>query len=137
MGLAYNLGDSRVYLYHREKLDKLTKDHTLADYLVELGIITEEQAENHPNKSSLTQFVGMEREQKVEPYFSDEIQLEIGDKVLICSDGLYNMVDNLSIAHMLGSSMSLSELGKALIERALAAGGADNVTLILISVEQQ
>lgn len=133
-GLAYNLGDSRVYLHRNGKLKKLTRDHTLAAYLVELGMLAEEQAETHPNKNSLTQYIGMECEGEVRPYFADEVHLIAGDRILLCSDGLYDMVDNATIEKIIGKDCGTAETGKTLIETALASGGIDNVTAVLISV---
>jgi len=133
-GLAYNLGDSRVYLYRDNNLSQLSKDHTIADYLVELGVMTAEQAQNHPNKNSLTQFLGMDFDGILEPYFASPVQLRAGDTVLICSDGLYNMADNGALAAILARKDSVEETGKAMLNAALNAGGLDNISLILIKV---
>lgn len=131
-GLAYNLGDSRVYLYREKQLSQLSKDHTIADYLVELGVMTPEQAQNHPNKNSLTQFLGMDFDGILEPYFASPVQLRAGDTVLICSDGLYNMADDGALAQILARKGNAEETGKAMLNAALKAGGLDNISLILI-----
>jgi protein phosphatase len=135
IGLAYNLGDSRIYLHRDGLLVQMSKDHTMAEYLVELGIITNEQAAKHPNKNSLTQFLGMDFDGVIEPYFADVITLLAGDTILICSDGLYDMVDDQTIKETIEMYASSAEIGRSLIDKALLAGGLDNVSAIVIKPE--
>ena len=135
-GQAYNLGDSRVYLCRDGALDQLTKDHTMASYLVELGILTAEQAEKNPNKNSLTSYLGIAPENPVEPFFSEKKELREGDVVLLCSDGLYSMVSEERLREEAAMCCSAGDIGKRLVRQALEAGGLDNVTVIVICVEQ-
>lgn len=134
-GQAYNLGDSRVYLYRDGGLSQLTKDHTMASYLVELGILTTEQAEKSPNKNSLTSYLGINSENPAEPYFSERMDLREGDVVLLCSDGLYGMISEEQIREELSTCCPVEDIGKRLVRLALEAGGLDNVTAIVIRVE--
>lgn len=134
-GQAYNLGDSRGYLCRDGVLSQLTKDHTMANYLVELGILTTEQAEKTPNKNSLTSYVGVNSENPVEPYFSERMDLREGDMVLLCSDGLYGMISEEQIREELLTSCPVEDIGKRLVCLALEAGGLDNITVIIIRVE--
>ena len=135
-GQAYNLGDSRVYLFRDGALDQLTKDHTMASYLVELGILTVEQAEKSPNKNRLTSYLGIDSENSVEPYFSERKDLREGDVVLLCSDGLYGMISEEQIRKELSTCCPVEDVGKRLIRLALEAGGQDNITVIVIRIEQ-
>ena len=134
-GQAYNLGDSRVYLCRNGELIQLTKDHTMASYLVELGILTTEQAEKTPNKNSLTSYLGIDADTLTEPYFSERMELREGDVVLLCSDGLYGMVSEERLREEAAMCCSVEDIGKRLVCLALEAGGLDNITVIVIRAE--
>ena len=125
-----HIGDSRLYLYRNDEIQQLTKDHTLVADLVALGQITEEQAETHPRRNLVTRVIGTP-DVTVDEF---EINLEDGDRVLICSDGLNSMLRDLEIAEVLSDSTSPSEAAWSLVEAANAAGGTDNTTVAVIDV---
>lgn len=130
-----NIGDSRAYLLRRDRLYQISKDHTLVSQMLNLGTITKEQARTHPERHKLTQHLGIfPDEMLIEPYTGIG-KLEAGDLFLLCSDGLYDMLDDEQIKKLLMNSGSLSERAAALYAAAMDAGGRDNITVLLIGVE--
>lgn len=127
-----HIGDSRLYLFRDGELKKLTTDHTYVQYLVDIGEISEEEAANHPMRSALTQALGGEMSIEAD---GAVISVKPGDIFLFCSDGLYSMVNGKEIKAVLQSEESLQEKADELVEKALNAGGLDNITLILVQVE--
>ena len=125
-----HVGDSRIYIYRNQKLSQITEDHSLVWNLVASGSITEEEAASHPQRNMLTRAVGVDADVEV-----DTGQLEIykDDVFLLCSDGLTNMVDNEKIKEIIYAPAFDGVAGK-LIDAALHAGGADNITAIIIKV---
>lgn len=127
-----HIGDSRAYLLRGESLIQVTKDHTLVQYLVDHGQITPEEAENHPKKNVIMRALG-DTEGEVE---LDESVREavVGDRWLLCSDGLFGVVSNETIAHTLLHYANLEKCADRLIKLALAAGAPDNVTVVLADI---
>lgn len=125
-------GDSRAYLYRNGCLQQLTHDHSYVQELVDCGTITQEEAEHHPQKNIITRAIGVDA--RLEPEYGS-MELCAGDIILLCSDGLTNMVPAAQIKDLLGSSGSFYDLPDKLIEAANAAGGADNVTALLLGME--
>ena len=125
-----HIGDSRLYLYRNNELSQITQDHTLVADLVAMGRITAEQAETHPRRNLVTRVIGTP-DVKVDEL---ELDLQLGDRVVICSDGLNSMLRDTEIAATLEDSTSPSEAAWALVEAANAAGGADNTTVAVIDV---
>lgn len=128
-----HVGDSRIYLYlaNKRKLHRLTKDHSYVQLLVDGGQITEEEAEHHPNKNRILKALGVNP--KLEPTVSS-VKPKNGDIFLICSDGLNGMIPDTVIRDILGQNESLDKKGETLIDRALEAGGYDNITVELIHI---
>ncbi len=124
-----HVGDSRVYLLRAGVLTKLTRDHSLVEELLESGMITEEEAAKHPNKNVITRAVGTNR--TVKPDFV-ELTLSKDDIILMCSDGLSNMLSETDIKNMLISSENPEEVTDNLIARACQNGGKDNITVVVI-----
>lgn len=126
-------GDSRVYLCRGGRLEQLTHDHSYVQELVDCGTITREEAEHHPQKNIITRAIGVDA--RLEPEYT-RAELCAGDVLLLCSDGLTNM---LSVAQMekLFASGSFYDLPDRLVEAANAAGGVDNITALLLGVEEQ
>lgn len=123
-----NIGDSRVYLFRAGELHQLTRDHTLAAALYEAGKVTRAEAATNRLRHVLTKHLGADKGGKPDV---QDLPLENGDCVLLCSDGLNEMVSNDKIAAVLsGGADSKTTCGK-LIDLALAAGGKDNVTVIV------
>lgn len=129
-----NIGDSRAYLARNQELVQLTEDHSLVNELVKSGEITREMAANHPRKNVLTRSLGMPG--MVEVDVTHQLWLP-DDYLLLCSDGLTNMVSESEILMILLSDKKLSEKVDLLINQANAAGGADNITVLLIHFEEQ
>ncbi|KAA1424875.1 serine/threonine-protein phosphatase [Mumia zhuanghuii] len=126
-GLAH-IGDSRAYLMREGQLHQITKDHTLVQSLVDEGRLTREGARTHPNRSLILRVL-LGRDES-EPDLT-MIEPQVGDRYLLCSDGLSDMVDDHGIADVLRSAPNVDAAAVDLVQRALAAGGADNVTVIL------
>lgn len=129
-----NIGDSRAYLIRNQELEQLTEDHSLVNELVKSGEITREMAANHPRKNVLTRSLGMPG--MVEVDVTNQLWLP-NDYLLLCSDGLTNMVSEADILSIIQSGISLDEKVTQLIEQANAAGGADNITVLMIHFEEQ
>jgi PPM family protein phosphatase len=128
-----HVGDSRAYVLRDGKLKRLTKDHSLVEELRRQGRLTEEQAEEHPQRSIITRALGPEAE--VEPDVHTE-QARPGDIYLVCSDGLTTMVSEERISEMLRSPSSLDEAVRALVDEANRAGGRDNITAVAFRLEE-
>jgi serine/threonine protein phosphatase PrpC len=131
--LVAHVGDSRAYLVRDGKLRLLTKDHTRVQRMVDAGMLTEEQAHDHPDAGVLERAIGHQRDVEVE--ISGPIELEYGDELLLCSDGLSSYVDQEQIERVFGESNTPAEQVDALIALALASGGHDNVTVQVIRYE--
>jgi PPM family protein phosphatase len=128
-----HVGDSRAYLLRSGELIRLTKDHSLVGELVARGKLTEEQAEQHPQRSVITRALGPEASVQVD---IDIFPAKAGDLFLLCSDGLTSMVHEPELRPLFEESDSLETLGKRLIDAANAAGGRDNITVILFRLEE-
>jgi protein phosphatase len=126
-----HVGDSRLYRMRGDSFEQLTDDHSLVGGLVRLGQLTEEEAENHPQKSVILRAVGVEPTVEVDVIEQD---LEAGDVYLACSDGLSGMVRTPVLAETLRMFGSLDEAAEMLIELANAAGGRDNITAVLFRI---
>jgi len=133
---AFNIGDSRVYLLRKGDLFLMTEDHTEAQRMVDIGMISEEEAETHPARSKLTQHLGIYPDEMIiEPYISQEVKLKKNDVLLLCSDGLTDMVDADELREILSmENCNTSEIAKELAATAQAYGGRDNTTAIVISI---
>ena len=127
-----HVGDSRAYLLRDGELIRLTKDHSLVGELVARGKLTEEQAEQHPQRSVITRALGPEADVQVD---IDIFPAKPGDLFLLCSDGLTSMVHEPKLRPLFEEAESLETLGKRLIDAANAAGGRDNITVILFRLE--
>lgn len=128
---VYHLGDSRAYLMRDQKLVQLTRDQTLAQMKMDVGIYQPDAPGAEAEKHQLTEYIGKDPTRKyLRPLESDWFSLQSGDGILLCSDGLYDMCSDLQIRDLLLSHSSPSEKVKALTAAALSAGGLDNVTCI-------
>ncbi|MCW2954799.1 MAG: protein serine/threonine phosphatase, partial [Conexibacter sp.] len=123
-----HVGDSRAYLWRDGELTRLTRDHSLVDELVRRGKLTEEEAAEHPQRSIITRALGPEPDVEVD---TRTHRAQAGDVLLLCSDGLTSMVAEPRIADLLRDAGNLAAAGRALIEEANAAGGRDNITVLL------
>lgn len=132
--LCANLGDSRCYLMRSGILEQLSVDHTRAEQMVRLGVLTPEQAAAHPGRHELTLHLGIFPEELVVQAEFREVELCAGDVFLLCSDGLTDMVTEQSIRQCLAQETGAEEQAQALIQMALERGGRDNVTVVVIRV---
>ena len=130
-----HVGDSRIYLSRKGKLEQLTEDHSFVQQLLKAGIISELEAKTHPRRNEITKAVGLK--EMIEPSVCDSpLKLKQGDKILLCSDGLTNMVSNEKIFEIISKETSTEAKTAELIENANNAGGFDNITATLIEVEK-
>lgn len=129
-----NIGDSRAYLVRNNQLLQLTEDHSLVNELVKSGEITREMAANHPRKNVLTRSLGMPG--MVEVDVTNHLWVP-DDYILLCSDGLTNMVSEEDILAELLSEKTVAEKVTTLINQANEAGGADNITVLVIHFDEQ
>jgi PPM family protein phosphatase len=125
-----HVGDSRAYLLRDGSLAQLTTDHTIVGELVRRGRLTPEQAAVHPERSILTRAVGLDPRVPVDT--PDPLELHDGDQVLLCSDGLTEAVDDDRIAELLSAAADGDAACRSLIDAANAAGGPDNITVVLL-----
>ena len=123
-----NVGDSRLYVVNRE-IRQITRDHSLVEEMIRMGGLDRADARNHPDKNIITRAVGAE--DHVEPDFFT-VELREGDTVLMCSDGLTNMLEDEEIRMIISGARDLVEKAERLVEAANANGGRDNISVILI-----
>lgn len=131
-GTFAHVGDSRAYLLRSGTLEQVTTDHTIVTEYLRAGKITPQQAADHPQRHMLTRALGLIPDVDVDVF---EMTFEPGDRVLLCSDGLTDMVDDDTIADALRSMPTAEEAVWELVERANKAGGHDNVTAVVVDVQ--
>ncbi len=131
VGACLWAGDSRLYRFRNNKLVQLSTDHSQVEELLQQGFLTPEEAENHPDSNVITRAIGA----------SPEIFIDInvftsqqGDTFLLCSDGLYNMLTDEEISHIIANA-PIDEVVDTLIQKALDGGANDNVSVILVNGE--
>jgi len=127
--LIGHVGDSRAYLLRGGRLQMLTRDHTIVEELVDRGLLSPEDAERHPYKNVLSRNLGARSETRVDIV---EVELKPGDRLLLCSDGLYGYASAEGIQYILGSGDEPEHVARDLIDLALRGGGGDNVTTIVL-----
>jgi serine/threonine protein phosphatase PrpC len=127
-----HVGDSRAYLVREGSLDQVTEDHSLVAELVRSGRLTPDEAESHPHRSVITRALGTEPDVDVDTFF---VEPRPGDVFLLCSDGLTTMVDGAHILEVIEDNrLDLGAAAQKLIETANAAGGEDNITVVLFEL---
>jgi PPM family protein phosphatase len=128
-----HVGDSRCYILRDKTLVQITEDHSLVNEQIKLGLLTPEEAHTSSIKNIITRSVGFERDVLVDMFV---VALEKGDRFLLCSDGLSNMVSDEDIASAL-STLAINEVATSLVKLANEQGGEDNVTVLCLEVQQQ
>ena len=127
--LIVHVGDSRAYLFRAGRLERLTRDHTYAQLLLDAGELSPGEAIHSRYRHVLTNALGgSEKEVHVD---MDLLRLEDGDRLLLCSDGLTDGVDDDTIAAVLGKAQPSAEVAQTLLQCALDAGGRDNITVVV------
>lgn len=127
-----NVGDSRLYLVDENKISQITKDHSLVEEMVRMGEISRDDARNHPDKNIITRALGAGRDVDVDFF---DVRLTPGDILLLCSDGLSNMVPDEDIRQVIRTSETLEETGRRLVSMANDNGGRDNIAVVLVEPE--
>ncbi|HEY3800978.1 MAG TPA: Stp1/IreP family PP2C-type Ser/Thr phosphatase [Kofleriaceae bacterium] len=127
--IVAHVGDSRAYLLRSGRLMALTRDHTIVEELVERGLLAAEEAERHPYKNVLSRNLGSKSDTKVDVV---EIEIKPGDRLMLCSDGLYGYASAEAIQYLLGSGDEPQHVARDLLDLALRGGGGDNVTAIVL-----
>ena len=122
-----NVGDSRLYLIN-QGIQQLSKDHSLVEEMVRLGGIKAEEAKNHPDKNIITRAMGVKEEVEADIY---EYRLKKGDMILMCTDGLSNMVEDEDMFDIVKGARDIVEAEQMLIEKANSNGGRDNIGVVL------
>jgi protein phosphatase len=122
-----NVGDSRVYLINKG-IKQLSKDHSFVQEMVRLGGLNEEDAKHHPDKNIITRAVGVREKLEVDFF---EYRLKKGDMILMCTDGLSNMIEDEEMYRIVKSSRDIVEATERLVDRANENGGNDNIGIVL------
>jgi len=126
-----HVGDSRLYLLRRGVFRQVSRDHSYVEELVSRGELSEAEAQHHPRKNLLLRAVGIEERLHVD---GDSFSLENGDRLLLATDGLTNMVSDEDLSVLLGDNR-FAGVADRMVERALAEGGKDNITAIALAYE--
>ena len=129
--VAANVGDSRLYVINvlKHSIEQVTEDHSLVQEMVKFGGINKEEARVHPNKNIITRAVGLERKLQVDCF---RRRLEPGDRILLCSDGLTDMLEDEQIRYILDRKEDVRSTAQALVKAANDNGGRDNIAVIVI-----
>ena len=127
-----HVGDTRLYLF-RDSLVKVSRDQSFVGFLEDSGRLTEEAAMRHPKRNEINKALGFDAHVSTKDYIeTGESPFLPGDLLLLCSDGLTDMINNSAITSILTSDKTLAQKGKALIDAANEAGGKDNITAVLV-----
>lgn len=127
-----HMGDSRAYRLRNGQLERLTNDHTVTELLLKLGKIDETEALEHPGRHALTKYVGMEPAAQPEAAVLD---VRLGDRMLLCSDGLWGVVEEEKLTELLGEDCDLESICRQMIDAANENGGPDNITAVVIRID--
>lgn len=127
-----HVGDSRIYLYRNKNLQQLTEDHSLVQELLDLGEINQRQARESHQRNIITKAIGTEP--TIEPTLNI-CEVEVGDLILMCSDGLTDLLSSDEIQKVLNLTATLEQKVDLFIESANRRGGQDNITVVLLEVE--
>ena len=123
-----NVGDSRLYVIN-QTIEQITKDHSYVEEMIRIGKIKREDAEKHEKKNVITRAVGAAEKIKVDFF---EVELRENDTILLCSDGLTNMVTDDKIYQIVTSNRDVENVGKTLVDEANRNGGQDNITAVVV-----
>jgi protein phosphatase len=129
-----NVGDSRAYLWREGRMRQLTEDHSVPGALIKQGRLTPDEARDHPHRHVLYRCLGLKP--NIEVDIQPSVQLQTGDTLLLCSDGLWDMIYPVErLAAYLASEASPQYICRRLVDAANEAGGEDNITVLLVRVE--
>ena len=128
---AANVGDSRLYLFENDEMQQVSDDHSLVNELVKAGQITEDEAARHPQRNVVTRALGAEPDVLVDTW---ELPARIGQRYLLCSDGLVNEVSDSEIVGVLDTFADPELAASQLVDLANASGGRDNITVLILDI---
>lgn len=128
-----HVGDSRAYLSRNGEISQLTEDHTLVERMVREGRISRDEAPRHPQRSIITRALGVDSQVEVD---TTSIEVQAGDRVLVCSDGLSSMLNDRKIQEILESDSDAQQTADRLVEAANDAGGEDNITVVVLDFDR-
>lgn len=126
---AANVGDSRLYVVNKDQITQITRDHSLVEEMVRLGEMDKAEAKDHPDKNIITRAIGVASDLAIDFF---EMEIKSGDIVLMCSDGLTNMIDDENIKKIVLGQRDIVEIAEKLVDTANENGGKDNITVVLI-----
>ena len=126
-----NVGDSRLYLID-DGIEQITHDHSLVEEMIRIGELQRKDAKNYPDRNVITRAIGVRVPVRVDFF---DVKLEHGDKILLCSDGLTNMVEDEEILEIVRKSSSIEEAAGTLVDTANKNGGKDNISVVLAEIE--
>ncbi|HEY6474091.1 MAG TPA: MerR family transcriptional regulator [Acidimicrobiales bacterium] len=129
--VVVNVGDSRAYLWHEEVLTQLTRDHSVTAELVQRGELREEDEPQHPHYGVLTRALGVGSDVEID---HSTVAVEKGDRMIVCSDGLFHELSREEIADALAAGGDVRDVANALIDEAIDRGGRDNVSVVVAEV---
>lgn len=132
--LAVNIGDSRLYEVSHGEIHQISEDHSLVAELVKKGELSREEARKHPDKNIITRALGIQEEAEMDLF---PFRAEPGNRYLLCSDGLSNMVEDTELCRMISRPQALFDIAGRLILRANENGGTDNIAVVLVEIEKQ
>ncbi len=126
-----NVGDSRLYIV-QDHIRQITRDHSLVEEMIRLGNLSREEGRRHPDKNIITRAVGVDQTVEIDFF---EVKLGKRDRILMCSDGLSNMIEDEEIEQIIKKEKSLPKAGEKLIATANQNGGCDNISVLLVAIE--
>ena len=130
-----NIGDSRVYLWRQGRLRRLSRDHTAAAQLIDMGVLDEDSARTDSRRHQLTQHLGIPEEEMVlQPEIVPPFTLEAGDRLLLCSDGVTDGLSDRDLATLLAQDTSCDKMAGGIVDSAMLAGSRDNITAVVVKI---
>ncbi len=133
--LVAHVGDSRVYCLHGSTLSRLTRDHSQVEMLLSAGMITAAEAATHPQRHVITRYLGMDSEVTCDPSFTEPFPIARGDRLMLCSDGVTDLLEDAEIADLLRQGKDAPACADALYSAAMNRGGHDNITAMVLIAE--
>ena len=128
--IVCSVGDSRGYLIRNQNIEQITTDHTLVNHLLEKGVITPEEAKNHPRRNVITRSLGVKYHIPIDRFIRD---LQVDDTILLCTDGVTRYIQDEEITRIIGND-NLEDVAKCFIDLANERGGKDNISVSIIHI---
>ena len=132
-----HIGDSRIYRFHEDRLERLTEDHSKVGLLVRAGIITEEEARTHPQRHVITRALGLSGDSECDATIGKAVILAGGDRFLLCSDGVTDMLTDEEIEGIFRLNAPVEETAETIYAMAMESGGVDNTTVLVLETDTE